>query len=61
MAKKFRVTAKNIWVGDIKYAGKDETPAYIEDSMLLDMNAVETYAIVHKRIDEENNGEVSEN
>jgi hypothetical protein len=47
-AKKFRVTANNIWIGDIKYAGKDEMPAYIEDGMLLGIDAIETYAIIHK-------------
>lgn len=44
----------SIWVSDIKYMGEDEQPAYIEDGMRLDMNAVETYAICHKgEVDEE--------
>lgn len=43
------MTASNIWIGDIKYAGKDEMPAYIEDDgMLLNIDAIETYAILHK-------------
>ena len=49
-----------IWVSEIKYANDDEIPAYIEDAMLLNINAIESYAIVHRENKEEDNEEISE-
>lgn len=42
------MTTGNIWVGDIKYFGKDEPPAYIEDGMNLSIDAVDAWAVIHK-------------
>ena len=57
-AKKFRVQADHIFVGDLKYKDEGDMPAFIEDSMLISKDAIESYAIVHIGGEEED--EVSE-
>lgn len=53
IAKKFRKTASSIWINDIKYIGPNQQqPIFLEDSMLLDMDAVESFAIIQKDDDE---------
>lgn len=58
LASKFRVGPDNIFIDDVKYMGDDDTPIFLEDSMLLQMDAIETYLILHKG---EKNAEISEN
>jgi hypothetical protein len=58
MASKFRVTKNSIWIDELRYRDIDNVPVYIEDSMLLNMDAIETYMILHRN---EENEEVSEN
>ena len=48
IAKKFKVSRHNIWADDLKYMGDDKPPVFLEDSMLFNMDAVETYMILHK-------------
>jgi hypothetical protein len=60
MSRNFRVTKSHIWMDDIKYADGNEVPAYMAGSMSFSIGAVETYAIVHKKIEEEDDGEVPE-
>ncbi len=46
LAKKFKVSLGQIWIGKFKYADKDGAPVFIEDTMLIGMNAIETYAVI---------------
>jgi len=46
-ASHFRISGNGIFVGQLKYINEDNTPAYVEDSMLLNMDSVMTYAILH--------------
>lgn len=46
LAKKFKVSTRQIWIGEFRYIDKDGTPIFIEDTMLIGMNAIETYAVV---------------
>lgn len=52
IAKKFRITTGNIWVGDIKYFGEDEIPVYLEDGMNLSKDAIDSWAVIHRGKDE---------
>jgi hypothetical protein len=46
-ARAFRLTDSALFVGELKYSDGDELPAYIEDTMLLNIDAVASYAILH--------------
>lgn len=52
------MTHNNIWASELKYWADDNPAIKVEESILFDMDAVETYAIIHKG---EKNGKVSEN
>jgi len=46
-ARVFRVSGSTLFVGELKYSDGNELPVYIEDTMLLNIDAVASYAILH--------------
>jgi len=50
VAKKFTVNKDSIWVDSLKYFSDndDVPPVYLDDSMLLSIDSIETYLILHK-------------
>jgi hypothetical protein len=46
-ARSFRISDSTLFVGDLKFSMDGEPPAYIEDTMLLSLDAVSSYAILH--------------
>lgn len=48
IAKKFRVTRKNIWASELKYYNEDGSTVRVDDSILFNMNAIDVYFIIHK-------------
>jgi len=45
-AKTFRISESQIYISDIKYTGED-MPAFIEDDMLINKDAIEVYFVNH--------------
>ncbi len=42
------MTHHNIWANELKYWAEENPAIHLEDSMLFDMEAVETYMIIHR-------------